>query len=73
MRIERYGAKFWGLYDQQGDLVVVAVYKKGAREVARRLLNSSETGPLGVVSIISEPVPRKERTPSRRAAYTVNR
>jgi hypothetical protein len=37
LRIERYGnSRFWALYDGQ-DLVVVTVYKRGAREVLRRL------------------------------------
>jgi hypothetical protein len=37
LRIERYGSsRFWALYDGP-DLVVVTVYKRGAREVQRRL------------------------------------
>ena len=33
LRIERYGnSRFWALFDGQ-DLVVVTVYKRGAREV----------------------------------------
>jgi len=37
LRIVRYGnSRFWALYDGQ-DLVVVTVYKRGAREVQRRL------------------------------------
>jgi hypothetical protein len=37
LRIERYGnSRFWALYDGQ-DLVAVTVYKRGAREVQRRL------------------------------------
>lgn len=37
LRIARYGkTRFWALYDGQ-DLVVVTVYKRGAREVQRRL------------------------------------
>ncbi len=34
--IERYGDRFYALYDGQ-DLVCVTVYKKGALEVKRRL------------------------------------
>jgi hypothetical protein len=34
--VRRYG-RFWGVYDADGALVCVAVYKKGAVEVARRL------------------------------------
>ena len=37
LRIVRYGnSRFWALYDGE-DLVVVTVYKRGAREVQRRL------------------------------------
>jgi hypothetical protein len=37
LRIVRHGnSRFWALYDGQ-DLVVVTVYKRGAREVLRRL------------------------------------
>ena len=36
MRIERYGNRFWAVYD--GDaLVCVTVYRRGAIEVIRRL------------------------------------
>ena len=34
--VRRYG-RFWAVYDADGALVCVAVYKKGAVEVARRL------------------------------------
>ena len=36
MTICKYG-KYWAVYDARGELVVVAVYKRGALEVARRL------------------------------------
>jgi hypothetical protein len=37
LRIERYAnTRFWALYDGE-ELVVVTVYKRGAREVQRRL------------------------------------
>ena len=37
LRIERYGnSRYWALYDGP-DLVVVTLYKRGAREVQRRL------------------------------------
>jgi hypothetical protein len=36
MRITTYG-RFWAIYDTAGTLICVAVYKKGAREVVRRL------------------------------------
>ncbi len=37
MKIERYGRRFWAVYDEAGNLVVVTVYKRGALEVVRRL------------------------------------
>lgn len=37
MRIERYGRRFWAVYDEAGDLVCVTVYQKGTREVVARL------------------------------------
>jgi len=36
MRIERYG-RYWAVYDHDGNLVAVTVYKKGAVEVVDRL------------------------------------
>ncbi|BDI31470.1 hypothetical protein CCAX7_35210 [Capsulimonas corticalis] len=41
MRIKPYG-RHWAVYDAGGDLVCLAVYRKGAREVVRRL--STRTG-----------------------------
>ena len=32
----RYG-RFWAVFDRDGDLVCLCVYKRGAREVSRRL------------------------------------
>jgi len=38
MTITRYGnTRFWALYDEDGTLICVTVYKKGAEEVMRRL------------------------------------
>jgi hypothetical protein len=37
MRFEKYG-RFWAVYDEAGILICVTVYKKGAQEVIRRLL-----------------------------------
>ncbi len=38
MKIERYGkTRFWALYDEDGTLICVTVYRKGAEEVLRRL------------------------------------
>lgn len=39
LTIQRYGDRFFALYEGQ-DLVCVTVYKKGALEVKRRLENS---------------------------------
>jgi hypothetical protein len=36
--IERWQeSRYWAVYDDDGDLVCVTVYKKGAKEVVRRL------------------------------------
>ncbi len=41
MRIERWkGGRFWAVYDVDGSLVCVTVYRKGAMEVVRRLQQS---------------------------------
>ena len=37
MTIEKYGRRFWAIYDTDKQLIAVCVYKKGAREVVRRL------------------------------------
>lgn len=37
MKIERYKRRFWAVLDPDGSLVCVCVYKKGAKEVVRRL------------------------------------
>jgi hypothetical protein len=38
MRIERYGnTRYWAVIDTVGTLVCLCVYRKGAREVVRRL------------------------------------
>jgi len=50
--IERYGARNWAVLDQDEQLVVVAVYKKGAKEVVRRLAHES-------VDLRSAPVARE--------------
>jgi hypothetical protein len=36
MKIEKYG-RFWAVYDANGILICLTVYKKGAKEVIRRL------------------------------------
>ncbi len=37
MSIRKYGLRHWAVYDEDGILVVVTLYKKGAAEVVRRL------------------------------------
>ncbi len=37
MDIQKYGDRNWGVYDNDGNLVCVTVYKKGAIEVVNRL------------------------------------
>ncbi len=37
MSIRKYKDRHWALYDEDGILIVVCVYKKGAEEVKRRL------------------------------------
>jgi hypothetical protein len=39
MTIQKYG-RFWAVYAGDGALICVCVYKKGAREVLRRLQNT---------------------------------
>ena len=36
MAIRKYG-RYWAIYDTEGVLICVTVYKKGAQEVIRRL------------------------------------
>jgi hypothetical protein len=40
MKIEKRG-KFWAVYADDGKLICIAVYKKGAEEVVRRLEGNS--------------------------------
>jgi hypothetical protein len=35
--IKPYGSRYYAVYDPQGELVCVTLYKKGALEVVRRL------------------------------------
>ena len=49
--------RFWAVHDRHGQLVCVTVYKKGAREVVRRLSLVPRTRP-----------PRKASAPARWAA-----
>ena len=60
MQIMRRG-RFWAVHDGAGQLVCLAVYKKGAREVVRRLSPASvileASGPAGNMGPVE-----KERT-----------
>lgn len=38
MSIRKYG-RYWAVYDLDGALIAVCLYKKGAAEVVRRLTN----------------------------------
>jgi hypothetical protein len=41
MRIERYGkTRYWAVYASDGTLICLCVYRKGAREVVKRLLST---------------------------------
>lgn len=41
MTIAKYrGGKYWAVYDQNGDLICITVYKKGALEVVKRLTHA---------------------------------
>jgi hypothetical protein len=38
VKIDRWSqSRYWAVYDDDGELVCVTVYKKGAKEVVRRL------------------------------------
>jgi|GEM_PF-3407723 hypothetical protein len=36
-------SRFWGVWDESGELVCVCVYRRGAREVTRRLQGQTES------------------------------
>jgi hypothetical protein len=42
MRIEKWLRRFWAVYDDDGELVCVTVYKKGAKEVVRRITDLTQ-------------------------------
>lgn len=37
MSIVRHGRRYWAVFDEDGILICVCVYLKGAKEVVRRL------------------------------------
>jgi hypothetical protein len=53
--VERY-ARFWAVRDRDGELVCVCVYRRGAREVVRRL-SASEPESAGLRETPPEPEP----------------
>ncbi len=48
----------WAVYDQSGALVVVALYKRGAEEVARRLSALGEPPPPSARTFTGDIIPR---------------
>lgn len=53
-RVERWkDGRAWAVYDERGELVCVALYRRGALEVARRLSPQARPAPMV----------RKARTP----------
>jgi hypothetical protein len=44
MTIRKYKYRYWAVYDADEVLVCVCVYRKGAREVVRRLAPSQTPG-----------------------------
>jgi hypothetical protein len=42
MRIAKWPRKFWAVYDHDDILICVTVYKKGAKEVVRRLTSITQ-------------------------------
>jgi antitoxin component YwqK of YwqJK toxin-antitoxin module len=40
MKIERWkNGRHWAIYDENGELIAVVVYKKGAKEIVKRLMH----------------------------------
>lgn len=46
MSISKYKRRFWALYDTDGSLICVLVYRKGAEEVKRRLTQQATSQPI---------------------------
>jgi hypothetical protein len=42
MKIDRWPSRYWAVYDDDDELVCVTVYKKGAKEVIRRITHLSQ-------------------------------
>jgi hypothetical protein len=43
-RVRRWkGGRHWAAFDADGNLIAVTLYKKGAREIVRRLTDNTDT------------------------------
>ena len=71
MEIVRRG-RFWAVHDGAGQLVCVAVYKKGAREVVRRLSPASTVKETPETSG-TERARKERRHGTRHASYDLHR
>ena len=54
MTIEKWSRRFWAVYDNDGELICVTVYKKGAKEVVRRLSQLTSIKQLDDMSRLSK-------------------
>jgi hypothetical protein len=59
--VGRYGSRNWAVYED-GDLLCVTVYKKGAVAVAERIGEPTEAPPLPVATPEAPDTPRKFRS-----------
>jgi hypothetical protein len=48
------GSRFWAVFDEDGELVCVTVYKKGAKEVIRRLTEPLDPSKCARCGFLSE-------------------
>lgn len=54
MHIVKYRhTRFFAVYDAAGELVVVTVYKRGAQEVVRRLIEIGSIGEMSKEALVS--------------------
>lgn len=77
MEITRRG-RFWAVHDGAGQLVCLAVYLKGAREIVRRLspapTTSAQFGPAGTPAPDRPTLARKgKQYGTRHASYDLHR
>jgi hypothetical protein len=45
MKIDRWPSRYWAVYDDDDELVCVTLYKKGAKEVVRRIAQLTQIHP----------------------------